>query len=298
MEMRQFGKTDMRINPLGFGGMELRKADVQQADALLNLALDSGINYFDTSPEYPTSEEKIGHAISGRRGEFYLATKCGDTLQSDVPYRFDRATCMKNLDDSLRLLKTDYLDVWQLHAVMPELIAGGPGDDVIQYMEEVKKSGKVRYIGCTIRNGRGTEDRYPARFSYDAIEEFKNWGCFDVIQLVYGGMTRICEDRINDLANSGVGVIARGVVKNYRDWYNEKFEASGVSDLFESGETKHQFLLRYALTHPSLSGVVVGTKDPAHLLANCQAAEKGKLSAEVYEEAKRRFDRVGIVVGE
>ena len=297
MEKRQLGKTDIRINPLGFGGMELGKTDLQQADALLNLALDLGINYFDTSPEYHTTEEKIGHAISGRRDEFYLATKCGDTLEKGTPYRFDRATCMKNLDDSLRLLKTDHLDVWQLHAVMPEMIAGGPSDDVIQYMQEVKKSGKVRYIGCTIRNGGPSDPRYPARFSYDAIEEFKSWGCFDVIQLVYGGMTRICEERINDLAHSGVGVIARGVVKNYRDWYNEKFDETGIRELFEAGETKHQFLLRYALTHPSLSGVVIGTKDPAHLLANCQAAENGKLSVEVYEEAKRCFDRAGVLVG-
>jgi aryl-alcohol dehydrogenase-like predicted oxidoreductase len=77
MEKRTFGNTSMSVTTLGYGAMELRHVDNDQASLLLNGALDAGINFIDTSPDYGPSEEIIGQSIAGRRDEYFLATKCG-----------------------------------------------------------------------------------------------------------------------------------------------------------------------------------------------------------------------------
>lgn len=299
MEKRTLGRTELKIAPIGFGAMELMYTDQKQADYLLNAALDNGINYFDTSREYPKSEERIGNAISHRRGEFILATKCCDNMTGIGPdYIFDRKTCISNLEESLRDLKTDYIDVWQIHAVIPEYLKNGENDEVIECMLEAKKAGKVRSIGLTIKNGKPEEERYPAEFGYQAINVFSNWKAIDIIQLVYGGLTRRSENRIKVAADSGVGIVARGVIKKYKDSYDEIYEKSRISELFEVNETRNDFLLRFVLTNPSIACMVIGTKNPEHLLNNIKTVEKGCLSQEVFEEAKRRLDAVGVIPGE
>lgn len=298
MEKRILGRTGLKIMPLGFGGMELHHLDQQQANNLLNIALDNGINYVDTSPEYPRSEELIGNTISHRRNEFVLATKCGDNMTGVGPaYIFDRKTCMENLENSLRLLKTDHIDVWQLHAVMPEYIVNGEADDVIECMLEAKKAGKVRFLGATIKNGRREEERYPAEFGYNGIKEFMKWSVLDVIQIVYGGLTRKSELRIEKAAERGIGIVARGVIKKYKNNYDEMYECSKISELFEANETRNDFLIRFALSNQGISGVVVGTKDPNHLVQNIKALGKGILSKEISAEAKRKLAAAGIIPG-
>jgi sporulation protein YqfC len=77
MEKRIFGRTGLSVVPMGFGTMELRYIDQQQAAILLNTAFDRGVNYIDTSPEYPRAEEYIGNTIAHRRNEFYLENHRG-----------------------------------------------------------------------------------------------------------------------------------------------------------------------------------------------------------------------------
>ena len=299
MELKTLGRTGLKVSSIGFGGMELFQTDQKQADYLLNTAIDNGINYFDSSPEYRFSEERIGNAISHRRSEILLATKCCDNRTGVGPiYMFDRKTCISNLEDSLRFFKTDYLDVWQIHAVIPEYLPGGETHEVIQCMLEAKKAGKVRFIGLTIKNGKDSDELYPANFGYESIKEFSEWGSIDVIQLVYGGLTRNSENRIAAAAEKGVGIVARGLLKKYTDNYDELYERSGISELLAQGETRNDFLLRFVHTNPSVACMLVGTKNPEHLLSNIKAVEKGPLSPEIYSEAKRRLDFAGIIARE
>ena len=122
MEKRKLGKTGYEISCLCFGGMEMRSLNEESADKILNTALDLGINYIDTSPEYPMSEYYIGKAISHRRNEFVLATKNCDNLTGiGAAFVFDRKTMMGNLEESLRLMKTDHIDVWQIHGATPSV---------------------------------------------------------------------------------------------------------------------------------------------------------------------------------
>lgn len=107
MEKKLLGKTGLSMTRLAYGAMELGHVSESAAAALLNRVLDEGINYIDTSPEYANSEHFIGKAISHRRDEYILATKCCDNMRGNGPlYTFDRRTVLENVEESLRLLKT------------------------------------------------------------------------------------------------------------------------------------------------------------------------------------------------
>ncbi|MBN1979201.1 MAG: aldo/keto reductase [Anaerolineae bacterium] len=300
MEKRQLGRTGLYVTALGYGAMELRNLEERASVRLLNAVLDSGITYIDTSPDYCLSETYIGKAIVHRRDEFILATKCGCHVDGrgtpqDPDHIWSRERLLANAEQSLRLLQTDHIDVWQLHGTRPGWLAGGRHDEVIQTMQELKRQGKVRAIGISFRNGGPGDAMYPAGYSLEGLREFAEWGVFDVIQVVYGGLTRQNEIALAKAAELGIGMIARGVVKRYFPNYDELFEQAGLTDLCEVGESPNSFLIRFALAHPGISTMIVGTSNPDHLVENVAAASGGKLSDEVYAEAKRRLDAVGIV---
>lgn len=299
MEKRLLGKTGLEISQLSLGGMELRYLDESSADRLLNTALDEGINYIDTAPEYALSEYYIGQALAHRRSEFYIATKAGDNLTGvGAKYVYDKNTIMSNLEQSLRFLKTDYVDVLQLHGVIPEFLLGGLGSEAMEALRLAKKSGKARHIGLSIRNGQPNEYGYPATFAYNSLLRFCEWADIEVVQLVYGGMTRICENVIQYAHdNYGIGIVTRGAIKSYDDSYDKKYEASGISELFETGESKTSFLLRFSMSHPGVSSVVIGSKNVEHILDNIHAAERGILPDDIYQKAKDHLCYAGIIPG-
>lgn len=299
MEKRILGKTGLSVSRLAYGGMELGPISEGTAVTLLNAALDAGINYFDTSPEYANSEYFIGKAISHRRDEFILATKCCDNMRGNGPaYTFDRQTVLENIDESLRLLKTDHIDILQIHGVLPEFLPGGEKGEVMETMRELKKAGKVLHLGLTIRNSGPHDYAYPALHGYRNILTFAAWEDIEVIQLVYGAMTRLSENVIDKAHEDyGTGIIARGVLKRYDNFYDARWADSKLDELLEEGETRNDFLIRYVLTHPSITAGVTGTRGTIHLAENVRAAERGPLSPEVYAEAKRRLARVGCIPG-
>jgi aryl-alcohol dehydrogenase-like predicted oxidoreductase len=303
METREVGNTGLSVTALGYGAMELRHLGRQDAVRLLNAVLDSGVNFVDTSPDYGPSEAYVGDAISHRRDEFYLATKCGCNVDQlgksqDPSHIWTRERLLANIENSLRLLKTDYVDVWQLHGTMPEDLTGGKNDDVIRTMQELKQQGKVRHIAISYRNGGPGDPLYPAGYGFQGIREFMMWDVFDAMQIVYGGLTRTSEAAIAKAADKGIGIIIRGVVKRYFEDYDALFEKAGLDELRHDGESRNSFLIRFAMNHPGMSTMIIGTKDPDHLAENVRAATQGRLPDDVYAEAKRRLDGVGIVPSE
>jgi aryl-alcohol dehydrogenase-like predicted oxidoreductase len=299
MIRRTLGKTGLEVSALGFGTMEFRSVDEKTAVAILNGVLDRGISYIDTSPEYPKAEYFIGQAISKRRDEYTLATKCGDNMSGIGPtYVFDRKTIIDNVEESLRLMKTDHLDVIQLHGVIPEYLPGGPTGEAWETLRDLKKAGKVLHIGATICQKGPEFYGSPAAYGYNSILRFAPWPDMEIIQLVYGCMTRLSENVIQAAYDRyKTGIVARGIVKPYNNTYNERFEVSRLGELFEAGETRHDFLIRYALSHPGLSNLLVGTKQLGHLDENIRAVERGPLKPAVYQEAKQRMNFTGNIAG-
>lgn len=295
MEKRQLGTTGIYITALGFGAMELRDMEEKEASVLLNKLLDSGINYVDTSPCYGPSEQYIGNAISHRRKEYFLASKCGCILTTERGHSYDRKTISNGIENSLKLMKTDYLDVVQLHSAMPKDLPDGKYDDAIQTMLDFKKAGKIRSTGISFKNGRADVDPMaPDKYGFLCIKEFMDWGVFDVMQIVYGCMPRSSELAISKASERGIGLVARGVVKNYKASYNELYEKAGLGELCGEGEDKNTFFIRYAMSHPGLSTMIIGTSKLDHLAENIKSVDKGKLPDDIYAEAKKRLDSVGV----
>ena len=141
---RQLGRTGLLVTELGFGASELRGGKTwgpdipdSQAGEVLNAALDAGINFIDTAPDYGRSEELIGTFISQRRSEYFLASKCGciPGEMDNVPHLFNAANVRAGVEYSLRTLKTDYIDLAQFHhSLKPNRVGsrgrpGGAGED-------------------------------------------------------------------------------------------------------------------------------------------------------------------------
>ena len=138
----------MNVTRLGVGlaeiGFELSIGQVKQAEKVLNLALDNGINFLDTAACYDVSEELIGLAISARRDEFYLVSKAGHAAGEYTGAPWTRQTVLDSIDRSLKRLRTDRLDLIQLHSCGLDVLKKG---DVITAIEDAKQAGKVLHVG-------------------------------------------------------------------------------------------------------------------------------------------------------
>ncbi|MBV9471291.1 MAG: aldo/keto reductase [Abitibacteriaceae bacterium] len=288
------GRTGLKVTKLGYGAMEVRGLRIwggrpieeSAADRILNAVLDSGINFIDTANDYGRSEEFIGKFLSKRRNEFYLATKCGCTVvrrdenTDDTPHVWTRENLFRGLNESLARMKTDYVDVMQLHNPSVEQCEEG---DLVAALQEMREQGKVRWIGISSTNPH--------------LETYIGWGVFDVFQIPYSALEREHETLIQKAADAGAGVIVRGGVArgepgvglgNQDRW--AVWEAAKLDELLEAGESRTTFLLRFTNSHPGMSTNIVGTSNPDHLRENVQAAGRGSLPQSTYEEAKRRLD--------
>ena len=145
MRYVKFGRTNLSISELGFGGIPIIRLDKDMAVKVLRRAYERGINFCDTANAYRDSEQKIGWAIEGMREKVVIATK---TLQRDA----QGAT--KQLENSLRMLGTDYIDLYQLHQIAQEkdLTAVTAPGGAFEAVAKARKEGKVRFIGVTSHN--------------------------------------------------------------------------------------------------------------------------------------------------
>ncbi|AZN41408.1 aldo/keto reductase [Paenibacillus albus] len=296
MQKAVLGRTGLEVTKLGFGAMEIRGPRIwggrsvtdNEADRILNSVLDAGINFIDTAYDYGLSEEYIGRFISKRRDEYILATKCGCTVvnfgdHDETPHVWTRDNLLHNIETSLRRMNTDYIDLLQLHNPTVEQTEEG---NLVEVLREIQASGKVRWIGISS--------------TLPHIASYIQSGVYDSFQIPYSALERDHENIISDAANAGAGTIIRGGVGrgepgaglgNEDRW--AVWEKAGLDELLEEGESRTGFILRYTLSHPGLSTTIVGTKNPEHLAENIRIAEKGALSGEIYEEAKRRLQAAG-----
>ncbi len=141
------GRTGVQISALGIGGWHLGCPPTQEESTrIVREAMDAGVNFFDNAWDYHggLAEERMGTALEGKRHQAVIMTKA-------CTHGRGKEVAMKQLEDSLRRLKTDYLDVWQIHEVIywnePELIFAPGG--VIEAIDQAKRDGKVRFVGVT-----------------------------------------------------------------------------------------------------------------------------------------------------
>ena len=285
------GSTGLQVTRLGFGTALFHPAKPHWTDAaadrLLNQVLDAGINFLDTAYDYVDAERRIGAFLGKRYGEFALATKCGCTdtrpTENNSDHVWSRDNLFRGLEGSLARLQRDSVDVMQLHnPSVAECEAGG----LVDALQEMKRSGKVRFIGVS-----STLPHLPT---------YLDWGVFDVMQIPYSALERKHEEWITRAGQAGVGIIIRGGVAQGEPgsgtgtgdrWAT--FERAGLDELRDTDESPSAFVLRYTLTHPFAHTIIVGTTRPAHLQENLAAVQRGPLPEDTYAEAKRRLDRAG-----
>ena len=293
---RTLGRTGLEVTMLGYGAMELRGAprgrDVTdgQAETILHAVLDAGINYIDTSVDYGVSEERIGRYIGDRRSEYYLASKCGCLVGAPPaprgqtsPHVFTRDNILKGVEQSLRRMRTDHLDVLQFHISPSRRTL--EQDGALETVLELKRAGTTRFVGMS-----GTLPHLVDHVAMDV---------FDVFQIPYSAVEREHEAIIATAARAGAGIVVRGgaakgaPIEGKREGLHwDRWQNVRLDDLLD-GMTAMEFILRFTFTHPDLHTNIVGTINPEHLRHNVAVLKQGPLSAGVYAEAKRRLDAAG-----
>ena len=304
-----YGAMELRNDARG------RNVSEARAEKLLNSVLDYGINLIDTSIDYGMSEERIGRYISHRRSEFVLTTKCGCPLQvsakpldhawalfrrqfrRSVPWRvlrrlaslrgatpssedrhsFTRENIIAGLEQSLRRMKTDYVDILQVHhaprlAVLAEL-------GTVETLLDLKKQGKIRFIGVSA--------------SLPVIADYTACAAVDVLQLPYSAFDREHETVLAGAAAAGIGTIVRsgGSVRgrNSRNpRVREAWRAVSQGGLF-ADMSPSELNIRFTAGHPDVHTLIVGSANPAHVRENVASLLKGPMSKEQISQVAGAF---------
>ena len=160
MEYRILGKTGLKISRLGFGGIPIQRIDAEGTKALMHRMVDAGINFIDTARGYTVSEEYLGYALEGIREHFIIATKSMSRTKEAMA---------ADIDISLKNLRTDYIDLYQVHNATPEQVQQvmAPGG-ALEALLEAKAAGKIGHIGLTSHS----LDTFKMALDLDWVETF------------------------------------------------------------------------------------------------------------------------------
>jgi hypothetical protein len=174
MQYRTLGKTDLIVSEVGFGCIPIIRLETSQAMKTLRHAYQRGVTFYDTANAYRDSEDKVGRAFAGMRDKIVIATKTG---------RRDGPGALEHLENSLRMLQTDYIDLYQLHQVSREqdweqvIAAGG----ALEVVTKAREQGKIRHIGVTshslpmalklVKTGLFSTVQFPFNFIEDAAKD-------------------------------------------------------------------------------------------------------------------------------
>lgn len=289
MEKRKFGKTGLEVSVLGFGGAEVgfSNANAARVEELLSSALDAGLNVIDTAECYETSEELIGKAVSSRRKEYYLFSKCGHSHGYDKPDWDNIKALEESLNRSLKRLKTDYLDLFQLHSCPKETLERG---EVIEFMQKAKQAGKTRFIGYS-------GDNEAALFAVECGE-------FDTLQTsVNIADQNVIGQIIPEAAKRGMGVIAKRPIANaawlrkevpesdYSFPYWQRLRRLNYDFLNKPKEESVSTALRFTLSIPGISTAIVGTQQPGRWQENAKITAKGPLDQKTFDAVREAWKR-------
>jgi aryl-alcohol dehydrogenase-like predicted oxidoreductase len=279
----------MHVSVLGFGGAEIgyEGATPETVKKLLHDALNAGLNVIDTAECYPNSEEMIGQAVGDRRKDFYLFTKCGHpdhyTKEDWRP-----ESLLQSIERSLRRLRTDRLDLIQLHSCSEAELRKG---DVINALEQARQRGWTRYIGYS-------GDSSAARCAIEC-------GRFEVLQTSVSIADQEAIDLTLPLARQKqMGVIAKRPLANVAWCYAQKpantyhlpyWERSQKLDYdFTHSDPKQvvSIALRFTLSVPGVDTAIVGTTKPGRWRENAEMLAAGPLPAESFERIRARWRAV------
>jgi aryl-alcohol dehydrogenase-like predicted oxidoreductase len=292
--IRRLGRSGLAVSRVGVGCNNFgRRLDLDASRPVIEAALDAGVTLFDTSDNYGTSEEILGEVLESQRDDVILATKFGSEVQGDNGRDFEargsRRYIRRAVERSLRRLRTDYIDLYQLHK--PDRLT--PIEETLAALTELVQEGKVRYVGCS--NFSGFQLAH-AEWSARTL----GYEHFISVQNEYSLVDRSIEaDVVPACEEYGIGVLpyfplASGVLtgkyKRGEDIPKEsrltvwRLTGSLTSERFDAVEALQTFAAERGITltdvaigalaaQPMVASVIAGATSPEQVKANVAAAE-------------------------
>jgi len=245
MEYRILGKTGLKVSRVGFGGIPIQRIDAEGTKVLMHQLVDAGVNFIDTARGYTVSEEYLGYALEGIRDKFILATK---TMSRD------KEGMAKDIETSLKNLRTDYIDLYQLHNVTPDQLEKvmAPGG-ALEALEEARAAGKIGHIGITAHG-------------LEAFRMALDLPWVETIMFPY-----------NIVETQGEELIAKCAEKNIGFIDMKPLAGGAIEDA--------TLALRFICSNPNVTVAIPGMADPKELEQNIAAGcDTAPLSAEEKEK--------------
>ena len=298
MQTNVLGSTGLQIGRLGLGtgeiGLQLTAGHVAETSEILDRALENGINFIDTAACYKVAEELLGKALGSRRSQFVLASKAGHITEGCSGDGWDYDCITASIERSLRLMKTDVIDLMQLHSC--DIVTMQKGD-AVRALQDARSAGKIRFLGYSGDN--------------DAVMWAARSGEFDVLQTSFSLVDQKARHGLLDEVRSrGIGLIAKRPILNglwradhdpdtYGIGYGvEYFRRQNAmigdgSPLAGEPADRIEASLAFTLGHPEVHTAIVGTRNPAHFSSNARLIDKLPDASEFIAAAHRRFDELG-----
>ncbi len=290
MELRRFGKTDMHVSVLGFGGSEIGYQAIPKSSVkkMLHAAMDLGVNVIDTAECYAYSEELIGYALQDRRSRCHLFTKCGH------PTGWGRgdwrpSSILQSIQRSLKRLGTDYVDLVQLHSCSEAELKKG---HVIGALQQARDRGYTRYLGYS---GDGPAAMYAIQCGeFDTLQTSINIAEQEPLQLTLASAS---EKQMGVIAKRPVANVAwinghRPPNDSYAYSYWERMQRLEYDFLNGNFNDTVGLALRFTLSIPGVHTAIVGTTKAKRFRQNADALAAGPLPADLYERIRKRWNEI------
>lgn len=310
MQYRPLGKTDLHLSLLSLGTGGARRFGQAQGmtqthqNALVRQAFDLGVNYFDTSENYDSSEEILGRALDGiSRDQYVLSTKWA--MYKDEQTADDPQQLIDTVERSLKRLRTDYIDIMMFHGILAD-IYHEVVDRFYPTMQRLKDEGKIRCIGFS--------EAFVADPAHEAIALGMKThpDLWDVVMLKYGILNQVAADEILPLAlQHGVGILNMAAVRIklpdpvllealIADWKARKLipaDALPASDplgflVHDEVDSVISAGYKFAADHEAVATVLTGTATISHLVQNARALENPALCVADTERLKKLFGHI------
>lgn len=265
MEYCLLGKSDLNISRIGFGCMSLDPSG-PDGENILQMAMDAGINYFDTADMYNKGQNEVmlGKALRNKRKGLILATKVGNQWRNDGSgwdWNPSKKYILTSIDQSLHRLQTDYIDLYQLHGGTLE----DPIDEVIEAFEILKSAGKIRYYGIS-------------SIRPNVIREYVKRSSIVSVMMQYSLLDRRPEEEMFSLLKENhIGVLARGTVakglliskpaEHYLNYSTEQVTkaAAAVKQVADNRSDPLETSVHLVLRNPAVSSAVIGIRTETQL---------------------------------
>lgn len=304
MQTITFGKTNLRVSRLGFGGANIGMLDTDEKTVgeLLNLLLDSGVNVIDTAALYAESEIKISRTVGHRRDQLVLISKCGTPLDEIDAPQFSPKLITHTVDRALCRLRTDHLDVMLLHTCDLETLKRG---DALAALTKARDAGKVRFVGYS---GDNEDVAYAAALPEIDVIETSVSMCDQAN--IHGVLPLTRERNLGVIAKRPIANAAwrspqqqQGMYEKYAGTYRQRLSAMNITpgELGFDGDPQTlwpEIALRFTLAQRGVHTAIIGMTNIARARANIAAVGKDPLPDDVVAKIIEAFNRAQEQAGE